>query len=287
MTNSTIASQLPSVADGLSSYIRGGRESSPLTAKEEHRLALAYREKNDLQAAKTLALSHLRLVVSVARGYIGYGLEQNDLIQEGNIGLLKAVQKFDPQRGARLATFAVYWIRAEIHEFIMRNWRIIKIATTKAQRKMFFHMNRLLRKKDDGKIEGTDTIARDLNIQPDEVTEMRRRLHDTNTIPLYDTDDEHEGAQAILADEAEKTDPERILLTNSESGERHNALKSALDTLDERALAIITARRLAEKPATLQSLSNKFKVSIERIRQLEVKAMKKLDLELRQRLSTA
>ena len=196
MTNSTIVSQLPAVTNGLTSYIRNVRESSPLTAEEEFRLALAYREKNDLQAAKTLALSHLRLVVSVARGYIGYGLEQNDLIQEGNIGLLKAVQKFDPERGARLATFAVYWIRAEIHEFIMRNWRIIKIATTKAQRKMFFYMNRLLRKKDDGKIEGADTIARDLNIQPDDVTQMRRRLHDTNTIPLYETDDEHEGAQA-------------------------------------------------------------------------------------------
>ena len=274
MTNSTIVSQLPAVTNGLTSYIRNVRESSPLTAEEEFRLALAYREKNDLQAAKTLALSHLRLVVSVARGYIGYGLEQNDLIQEGNIGLLKAVQKFDPERGARLATFAVYWIRAEIHEFIMRNWRIIKIATTKAQRKMFFYMNRLLRKKDDGKIEGADTIARDLNIQPDDVTEMRRRLHDTNTIPLYETDDEHEGAQAILADEVGKTDPEHILLTDSESGERHNALKSALDTLDERALAIITARRLAEKSATLQSLADKFKVSIERIRQLEVKAMK-------------
>lgn len=287
MTNSKIISQLPAVADGLTSYIRDVRESSPLTAEEEFRLALAYREKNDLQAAKTLALSHLRLVVSVARGYIGYGLEQNDLIQEGNIGLLKAVQKFDPRRGARLATFAVYWIRAEIHEFIMRNWRIIKIATTKAQRKMFFHMNRLLRKQDDGRIEGADTIARDLNIQPDDVVEMRRRLHDTNTVPFYETDDEHEGAKAILADEAGKTNPECILLTNSESGDRHNALKSALDTLDERALSIITARRLTEKPATLQSLSDKFKVSIERIRQLEVKAMKKLELELRQRLSTA
>ena len=279
-----VSFQPPIVAAGTDAY-ETTLDTSPLSAEEERRLTIAYREKNDLQAAKKLAVSHLRLVGAVARGYSGYGFEQNDIVQEGNIGLLKAVQKFDPDRGARLATFAVYWIRAEIHEFIIRNWRIVKIATTKAQRKLFFHMNLLLRKKSDGKIESAKKIAQDLNVLPNDVTEMRQRLHNTNIVPMEGDDDTQNGASAILADEEEKTDPEHILLANTDANDKYTALKNALASLDERARAIITARLLKEKPETLQLLSNKFNISIERVRQLEVKAMKKIETQLRQSLS--
>ena len=174
----------PSAADGYSAYIRAVEAIPPLTEEEEQRLTTGYRQKNDLAAARKLAMAHLRLVVSVARGYNGYGIEQSDLVQEGNIGLLKAVQKYDPARGARLATFAVYWIRAEIHNFIMRNWRIVKIATTKAQRKLFFHMRRLFEKDAAGQLQDAETIAQDLGVRAADVAGMRARVRNTSCIPF-------------------------------------------------------------------------------------------------------
>lgn len=270
-------SSLPSVVDSYSAYVRAVGEIPPLDEKEERNLAVSYRRDNDLTAARRLAMAHLRLVVSVARGYAGYGLEPGDLIQEGNIGLLKAVKKYDPDRGARLGTFAVYWIRAEIHNFVLRNWRIVKIATTKAQRKLFFNMRRLFEANSAGAVRNAAEVAGELGVRAEEVSDMRQRVRNMNLVAMSaENDGEATGAETILAAASESSDPEALLLANRSEAEKMAGLSDALDALDERSRAIIESRRLREPPETLHELSAKLNISAERVRQLEAAALRKM-----------
>ncbi len=249
-----------------------------LSAEEEYALAERFRSDNDLEAAWRLVLSHLRFVVRIARGYDGYGLPQADLIQEGNVGLMKAVKRFDPDVGVRLVSFAVHWVRAEIHEYILRNWRIVKVATTKAQRKLFFNLRSAKKRLGWLNREEVDAVAMDLGVSPDTVLEMEQRLsvHDA----AYDGHPEDEGG-------AEYATPARYLqdlrfepaeTVEREDWEAHNqqALRTAVGELDERDRTIVTERWLAEEKTTLQSLANRYGVSAERIRQLEANALRKL-----------
>ena len=284
MTAAIATAQFPVVADGLAAYVRAARDIPDLSADDERRLALAFRENGDLEAARKMALAHLKLVVSVADNYDGYGLPRADLIQEGNLGLLRAVQRFDPDRAARLATFAVYWIRAGIHEFILRNWRIVKIATTKAQRKLFFNMRRLTATDESGKMENSAALARDLEVRPQDVSEMRRRLADTVAAPL-DGDDDNPGASAYLAADTDETDVESRAVAAYEHRAGHDALRDAMAELSERDRDILKARRLSEPPATLQTLADRFGVSAERVRQLENRAMEKVAASVRARMA--
>ncbi len=271
---------LPSLDGGLAAYIRRVNAAPMLTEEEERRLALSYRSSGDVSAARELAVSHLRLVVALARKYSGYGLDQGDLIQEGNIGLLKAVQRFNPDMGARLATFAAYWIRAQMHEFIMANWRIVKIATTKAQRKLFFHLGRVLKKGalGGGDAESDEDIARDLSVAPDDVREMRARAH--NTILARD-----ENGDMIEPVADASSDPERQLIERDERERRLAALSGALEMLDSRSREILRERKLAERAAPLRELAERYGVSMERVRQIEARALKKVGDELRARLA--
>ena len=249
-----------------------------LSAEEEHELAERFRTTDDLDAAWRLVLSHLRFVVRIARGYDGYGLPQADLIQEGNVGLMKAVKRFDPTMGVRLVSFAVHWIRAEIHEYILRNWRIVKVATTKAQRKLFFNLRSAKKRLGWLSREEVDAVARDLGVSPDTVLEMEQRLsaHDA----AYDGQPEDEGG-------SEYATPARYLqdlrFEPAETAEREDweahsrhALQAAVQELNERDRVIITERWLAEEKTTLQDLANRYGVSAERIRQLEANALRKL-----------
>lgn len=267
---------LPSAVDSYAAYVRAVEDIPPLEEDEERRLANVYRGNGDLAAAHKLAVSHLRLVVAVARGYAGYGLDAGDLVQEGNMGLLKAVKKFDPDRGARLATFAVYWIRAEIHNFVLRNWRIVKVATTKAQRKLFFNMRRLFERDDDGNIKHADQLADDLGVRGEDVRDMRERVKNTNQVVFSASDENGEpaGAELVLEASAEASDPESLLIAQQEDAT--SELTVALNSLNERDREIIQLRRLSEPPATLQTLADRFGVSAERIRQLESAALLKL-----------
>ena len=269
------ASSFPTVGDSFSAYARAVAAIPPLEEGEEERLVAAYRGRGDVAAARRLAMTHLHLVIAVARGYDGYGLDKSDLIQEGNIGLLKAVQKFDPGRGARLATFAGYWIRAEIYNFILRNWRIVKIATTKAQRKLFFHMRRLFEKDGDGNIKSADDIAADLGVRPADVEDMRARVQST---VVSDSDNDR---PAMLEARAETADPERILLAKQESAAEKEQVTAALAALDERARTIVESRHLRDKPETLHALAARLNISAERVRQLEKQALQKLRRHLR------
>lgn len=249
-----------------------------LTQPEELALATRLYKENDLDAAKQLVLSHLRYVVRVAKGYSGYGLPLNDLIQEGNIGLMKAVKRFNPDVGVRLVTFAMHWIKAEIHEFVLRNWRIVKIATTKAQRKLFFNLRQM--KKHLGWLTQAEVndVARDLRVKPETVREMEMRLAASDTAFDCHSDDDDETAR--FAPAAYLEDQRFNPATESEhtdwANQSHSALQSALMTLDTRSQEILNARWLADKKATLQELADKYNVSAERIRQLEKNAMQKL-----------
>lgn len=271
---------LPVIHDSVAAYISAVNALPLLSEADERALAARLHEDGDTDAARQLVLANLRLVVAVSRNYSGYGLNQGDLIQEGNIGLLKAVRKFDPARGVRLATFAMYWIKAEMHEFIIRNWRIVKIATTKAQRKLFFNKNRLMRRSD-GNAESNEHIAQSLNVKPEEVEEMRGRLHNTETVALSGDDDDSPGAEVFLADDSPAADAEEAL----EARDRLQALQEALETLNERERAILTARRLNEPPLTLQQLADVHGVSVERVRQIENAAMKKVAARVRDNLA--
>ena len=278
----------PAVSDGMTAYIAAARALPRLSAAEESRLALAYRDENDLNAAKSLALANLREVVHIADGYAGYGLSRADLVQEGNIGLLRAIhcKRFDPARELRFITFAQHWIHAAIREFVVRNWRIVKVATTKAQRKLFFKMRRLTARGPDGKMEAPESIARDMNVRPEDVSEMRRRLANTDAAPL-DGDDERPGAGAFLAAPREETDVEARALAECEENAGKRALREAVAALPERDRAILSARRLAEPPETLHRLAERFHISAERVRQVENRAMEKVAAAVRQRLAAA
>jgi RNA polymerase sigma-32 factor len=267
---------VPSPVGSLETYIQAVNRFPLLTQEEETSLARRYRNEGDIEAARRLVVSHLRVVVALARGYLGYGLPQADLIQEGNIGLMKAVKRFDPERGVRLVSFAVHWIRAEIHEYILRNWRIVKVATTKAQRKLFFNLRGL--KKSLGALGRTEAkaIAKHLGVKPEEVVEMETRLtgQDVALEPVGADDDEIRAPVAYLA--AEDAEPGRIL-EHEETARLHSeGLREALARLDGRSRRIVEARWLSGQEATLHDLAAELGVSAERVRQIEAKALSKM-----------
>jgi RNA polymerase sigma-32 factor len=261
----------------LEAYISTVNRFPLLSAEEERSLAQRLRDHDDLDAARQLVLSHLRLVVAVARGYLGYGLPHADLIQEGNIGLMKAVKRFDPERGVRLVSFAIHWIKAEIHEHILRNWRLVKVATTKAQRKLFFNLRSMKRGLAPLTQGDVRRIAAELKVKPEEVAEMETRLAGQEV--TFEGDPEDEEAYAPVNYLAADRDAEPLqALEAKQSEELKNAgLESALSSLDARSRRIIETRWLREKDAlTLHDLADEFKVSAERIRQIEVKALEKM-----------
>jgi RNA polymerase sigma-32 factor len=267
--------------DSLDSYIRSVNSYPMLTAEEERELAERLHYKGEIDAAKGLILSHLRFVVHVARGYSGYGLPMADLVQEGNIGLMKAVKRFNPEVGVRLVSFAVHWIKAEIHEYVLRNWRIVKIATTKAQRKLFFNLRKNKKRLgwfNNGEVE---TVARELGVEPSEVREMESRLvaqDATFEMPTEDDDSAAAYSAPVLYLEDKHSDvAENVEASNWET-HTNNRLSHALATLDERSQHIVRSRWLDDQKSTLQELADTYSVSAERIRQLEKNAMKKLKL---------
>ena len=274
---------LPVPVGSLESYIQAVNRFPLLSAEEEQRLARKFRSENDVEAARQLVLSHLRLVVAVARGYMGYGLPQGDLIQEGNVGLMKAVKRFDPERGVRLVSFAIHWIRAEIHEFILRNWRMVKVATTKAQRKLFFNLRSMKPSSAALTRKEIKQVAQTLNVKESDVVEMEQRLQGGD-VPLDPSVDDGEDTFTPIAYLAEPSAGPAELLERAESETlKSRGLATALGNLDERSRRIIQARWLAEKdPKTLHELAGEFGVSAERIRQIEAKAMQKMKAALAQ-----
>ncbi len=275
---SSYALPIPGASGSLESYIQTVRNFPILSQQEETELARRFRQDGDLDSARQLIVSHLRVVVAIARGYLGYGLPQADLIQEGNVGLMKAVKRFDPERGVRLVSFAVHWIRAEMHEFILRNWRIVKIATTKAQRKLFFNLRSMKPGLNTLGSEEVKAVAKQLGVKPEEVVEMETRLggKDIALEPLGgDDDDEAYAPIAYLTDN--DAEPGRILEHEQTARLKGEGLQQALAGLDARSRRIIEARWLREADqATLHDLAAEFGVSAERIRQIEQKAMQKM-----------
>ena len=268
---------VPMPTGSLEAYIQTVNRFPILSAEEEQSLAKRWRENEDLEAARTLVLSHLRLVVALARGYIGYGLPHADLIQEGNIGLMKAVKRFDPDRGVRLVSFAIHWIKAEMHEYILRNWRLVKVATTKAQRKLFFNLRSM--KKGLAPLTQDDVarVARELHVKPEEVVEMETRLSGQDVAFEADADDEEAYAPANYLAADRDAEPLRLLEAKESEEGRASGLQTALNALDPRSRRIVEARWLREKDAaTLHDLAAEFKVSAERIRQIEAKALEKM-----------
>jgi RNA polymerase sigma-32 factor len=249
-----------------------------LTREEEQELARRFRRDNDLNAARELVLSHLRFVVHIARGYQGYGLPMNDLVQEGNIGLMKAVKRFDPSVGVRLVSFAVHWIRAEIHEYVLRNWRLVKVATTKAQRKLFFNLRRMKKNLTWLSHEETAAVAHDLGVTAAEVTEMEQRLsaRDMSFDPTPDSDDEDGAYSPASYLPAPAADPAEAVEAEEWDGVTNANLQAALGRLDARSRDILLSRWTSDGKATLHELADRHKVSAERIRQIETQALGKL-----------
>ncbi|HEX3632247.1 MAG TPA: RNA polymerase sigma factor RpoH [Casimicrobiaceae bacterium] len=281
MPTNTLAFPTPASLGSLDHYIQAVNRFPLLTAEQETELGRKLQRDNDLEAARSLVLSHLRLVVAVSRNYLGYGLPQADLIQEGNIGLMKAVRRFDPERGVRLVSFALHWIRAEIHEHILRNWRLVKIATTKAQRKLFFNLRSMKPKLAPLTRTEANGIAKALGVKPEEVLEMETRLsgQDVAIDPPAGDDGETMTPSAYLTDS--EAEPVQILEREETARNRSTGLKSALSRLDSRSRNIIEARWLREDdPATLQDLADQYGVSAERIRQIESKALKTMRGEM-------
>ncbi len=274
----TLSHALPSAAGNLDAYIQAARRFPMLSEAEEFALARRLREEDDVDAARQLVLSHLRLVIAIARGYLGYGLPHADLIQEGNIGLMKAVKRFDPSRGVRLVSFAMHWIKAEIHEYILKNWRLVKVATTKAQRKLFFNLRSLKASSDTLTPAEVDEIAYKLGVKAEEVVEMETRMggRDLALDGSPDEEDDNRVAPiAYLADSA--AEPTQVLEAREYDRLQSDGLQQALAGLDERSRRIVEARWLDEEnPATLHDLAAEFGVSAERIRQIEVKALQKM-----------
>ncbi len=282
------APKTPALTGGLGdleSFLRAAEQAPMLTAERERELALSLRDKNDLMAAQELVLSHLRLVISIARGYLGYGLPYADLIQEGNIGLMKAIRRYDPDKGARLMTFAVHWIRSEIQEYVIRNWRIVKLATTKAQRKLFFNLRQL---KEDSMLALTnqqaERIALTLDVKPQEVLEMEQRMYGQET-SLDAPVSNQEGDEDFTAGDwltREEDAPEARLEEANRERLESEGIHTALGALDERSRRVIEARYLHRdaqgnaKPVTLQALAKEFGVSAERVRQIEKLAIEKM-----------
>jgi RNA polymerase sigma-32 factor len=277
MTKELALASLPT--GSIDAYISAAYQIPMLSAEEERDLAKRLQLNNDLEAARTLVLSHLRFVVRIARGYSGYGLPLPDLIQEGSIGLMKAVRRFDPEVGVRLVSFAVHWIRAEMHEFILRNWRIVKVATTKAQRKLFFNLRSSKKRLGWFSKEEVEAVAEDLGVKPETVLEMEARL--ANHDLAYDAPDQDDGDHIAIAAPANflqdvRMEPASQLEQEDSANDQRRRLYAALADLDERSRIILQARWLGEKKETLHELADQFGVSAERIRQLEKNAMNKL-----------
>ncbi len=278
----TQAISLPtlSAVGTIDAYIQAARRFPVLSEDEEFSLATRFREENDLDAARQLVLSHLRLVIAISRGYLGYGLPHADLIQEGNVGLMKAVKRFDPRRGVRLVSFAIHWIKAEIHEYVLKNWRMVKLATTKAQRKLFFNLRSMREGSEALNPLQVADIAQRLSVKTDDVVEMDTRLAGHDVALEGDSDDEDAFAPiAYLADHS--SEPTRVLEARARDALHDAGLQSALASLDARSRRIIEARWLSDdSPATLHELAAEFGVSAERIRQIEAKALQKMRLSL-------
>ena len=270
---------LPTTAGSFETYIQAANRMPMLTAAEEVALARRYRSDGDLDAARQLVLSHLRLVVSIARGYLGYGLPHADLIQEGNIGLMKAVKRFDPERGVRLVSFALHWIKAEIHEYVLKNWRLVKIATTKAQRKLFFNLRSMKKGLNTLSPDEVRTMAKQLGVKPEEVVEMETRLsgQDVSLYPIAEDEDDKFTPIAYLPADV-STEPSAMLERKEYDRLQGEGLRDALSALDERSRNIVARRWLAEEgeAQTLHELAAEYGVSAERIRQIEVKALQKM-----------
>ena len=268
---------LPVSVDNLDTYIRQVNSFPMLNADQERELAVQFNNNNDLEAAQQLIMSNLRFVVSIARGYMGYGLPFSDLIQEGNIGLMKAVKRFSPDHEVRLISYAVHWIKAEIHEFVLRNWRIVKVATTKAQRKLFFKLRSSKKRLGWFSQEEVNDVADKLGVKPETVLEMESRLNAYDLAydnPLDDDDDNHFAPAAYLSDM--RADPAQQLEADDWSSQNENTMMSSLNNLDDRSRTIIQRRWLDDDKATLHQLADQYQVSAERIRQLETNALKKL-----------
>ncbi len=267
----------PGALGSIEAYIGAVNQMPMLSAEQEHDYAVSLRDNNDLDAARHLILSHLRLVVSIARQYLGYGLTHADLIQEGNVGLMKAVKRFDPDRGVRLVSFAVHWIKAEIHEFIVRNWRLVKVATTKAQRKLFFNLRRM---RPDGSTldaQTVDDIARDLDVKPEEVREMEVRLSGRELSLQAPADDESQFSPIDYLSDGGDYEPSQVMAKLDQDALQTTGLQEAILELDERSQRIITARWLNEDGArTLHELADELGISAERVRQIEAAALKKM-----------
>ena len=262
----------------LGAYISTVNQIPILTAEQEKELAERYYYDQDLDAAKLLVMSHLRFVVHIARSYAGYGLPQGDLIQEGNLGLMKAVKRFDPNMGFRLVSFAVHWIKAEIHEYVIRNWRIVKIATTKAQRKLFFNLRSLKKSSKRLTLEEAKSIANDLNVTPEQVLEMEGRLtaYDAAFEAQGDDDDDTPHTAPALYLEDNRYDPARLIEEEDYEEQSSSALHEAMEQLDDRSRNILQRRWLDDDKSTLHELAAEYNVSAERIRQLEKNAMEKI-----------
>ncbi|AVH48273.1 MULTISPECIES: RNA polymerase sigma factor RpoH [Acinetobacter] len=267
----------------LGAYISTVNQIPILTAEQEKELAERYYYDQDLDAAKMLVMSHLRFVVHIARSYAGYGLPQGDLIQEGNLGLMKAVKRFDPNMGVRLVSFAVHWIKAEIHEYVIRNWRIVKIATTKAQRKLFFNLRSLKKSSKKLTLEEAQSIANDLNVTAEQVLEMEGRLTAYDAAFEAQGDDDDEGSTYVapaLYLEDNRYDPARLVENEDYEEQSTSALHEAMEQLDDRSRNILQRRWLDDDKSTLHELAAEYNVSAERIRQLEKNAMEKIKVAM-------
>ena len=265
----------------LEAYMNTVSSIPVLSRDEEFQLATKFRRDDDLESARALVISNLRFVVHIARGYSGYGLQLGDLVQEGNIGLMKAVKRFDPEYGVRLISFAVHWIRAEIHEFVLRNWRIVRVATTKAQRKLFFNLRKA--KKNLGWLSADErqAVATDLGVSPADVNEMENRLAARDLgYDGADSDDDEPGFAPVAFLPSPEPGPHELTAESDSQQDLQEQLVIALDTLDERSRDILQNRWMAEKKKTLQALANQYGVSAERIRQIEASALRKLRLHI-------
>jgi RNA polymerase sigma-32 factor len=267
MTAATLNFPVPNVLGSLENYIQAVNRFPLLSAEQEHELAVRFRDEEDLEAARQLILSHLRLVVAIARGYLGYGLPHADLIQEGNIGLMKAVKRYDPDRGVRLVSFAVHWIKAEIHEFVLKNWRLVKVATTKAQRKLFFNLRSMKTGSNSLSADEVSAMANSLNVQQSDVREMETRMYGQDMALDASTDDDDDAFAPIAYLAAPNAEPTQHMEIAEREKLATEGLGNALSSLDDRSRHIIEARWLNEEnPATLHDLAAVYSISAERVR---------------------
>ena len=278
ISNSAVAATMPVLSGSLESYIQSVREIPVLKKSEEHALAVKLRDNDDLEAARQLIMHNLRFVIKVARGYSGYGLPLADLVQEGNVGLMKAVKRFNPEINVRLVSFAVHWIRAEIHEFILKNWKIVKVATTKAQRKLFFNLRSKKKRLAWMNQEEVSDIAKDLGVTNKDVLEMEKRMsgQDIGFDLSSDTDEDNTYSpnQFLMSEQSE--DPSELLESSDWDAHTRSLFTNAMSALDERSKDILASRWLVDEKATLQDLAAQYNVSAERIRQIESNAIEKL-----------